>query len=225
MRFSNPGVRLVAAATIASVLLCPPMASQAAATGGDTAQRAVWTPKKQHFVFQGCTTYYSCDGLRDQVRKALLQLGVRKDLRVKEGACSGPGGGPEPFLNVDVEMNVLEPVHDADVDPPANVVPAHWKTVDLRLDRDPLWRAEDCELLEQIRHSFLPLFTTRDVDYHSNCVPHQVSPGGTWLHAEVLEADLKDDSKPLAAESSARVTHFVSTAGDCRQLPNLDCRH
>jgi hypothetical protein len=51
----------------------------------------------------------------------------------------------------------------------------------LRLDRDPLWLAEYCELVEQIKHSFLPLFTTRNVDYHSNCVAHQVSRGGTWL--------------------------------------------
>jgi len=200
MRFSNPRPGLTWATASAAILLCLSVETPAGAADDESAQHAVWTPKELHFVFQGFTTRYSCDGLQDKVRKALLDLGARKDLQVHAGACSSPGGGPEPFPNVDVKINVLEPVRDAHVDPHANAVPAHWKRVDLQLDRDPLWQAEDCELLEQIKHSFLPLFTTRNVEYHSSCVPHQVAPGGTWLRAEVLAADQKDDSKALAAQ-------------------------
>lgn len=95
-------------------------------------------------------------------------------------------------------MSVLQPLSSDAED--AKAVPAHWKAIDLRLDRDPLWQAEDCELLEQIKHTFLPLFATRDVDYHSSCVPHQVSPGGTWLRAEVLSADKDGVAKAAAAK-------------------------
>jgi hypothetical protein len=123
------------------------------------------------------------------VSEPLLQLGARKDLRVEEGACERPGGGPEPFPNVNVTMNVLGLGESRAADHGGEVVPAHWRMVDLRLDNDPLWQAEGCELLEQIKHTFLPLFATRKVDYHSECVPHQVAPGGTWLRAEVLVAD------------------------------------
>ena len=35
----------------------------------------------------------------------------------------------------------------------------------------------------------LPLFNARNVEYSSNCVPHQLSPGGTRLTAELLVAD------------------------------------
>jgi hypothetical protein len=166
------------------------------------AQRAVWTPKKLHFVYQGFTTHYSCEGLQDKVKKALLELGARKDLKVREGACSRPGGGPEPFPNVDVSMNVLEPESGSSADDKTKPVSAHWKMIDLKLDPDALSEAADCELLEQIKHSFLPLFATRNVDYHSTCVAHQVTPGGTWLRAEVLLPDppgaqvAKEGSRP-----------------------------
>jgi hypothetical protein len=76
-------------------------------------------------------------------------------------------------------------------------VPAHWKTVEVRLDRDPLTEAGDCELVEQIKQSLLPLFATRTIDYRSSCIPHQVQPSGTWLRAEVLIADRSD---PRVAE-------------------------
>jgi hypothetical protein len=35
----------------------------------------------------------------------------------------------------------------------------------------------------------LPLFTTRNVDLQNICVPHQLTPGGTRLTAEVLTPD------------------------------------
>lgn len=164
-------------------------AHMAIADEANSSQRATWIPKQVHFVYQGFTTHYSCEGLRDKVKKALLQFGARKDLKVEEGACERPGGGPEPFPNVNVKMYVLQPLESDKTD--ANAVPVHWRKVDLELDRDPLWQAEDCELLEQVHHTFLPLFTTRNVDYHSTCAAHQVFPGGTWLRADVLIADLK----------------------------------
>ena len=60
--------------------------------------------------------------------------------------------------------------------------------IDLQLDKDPLWQAEDCELLEQI-DILLALFATRNVDYHSSCVAGRVVPSGTSLRAEVLSAN------------------------------------
>ena len=67
------------------------------------AAKAVWTAKQVHFVYHGFTTHYSCEGLRDKVRKALLELGAAKDLKVREGACTRPSGGPEckPACNID----------------------------------------------------------------------------------------------------------------------------
>jgi hypothetical protein len=85
-------------------------------------------------------------------------------------------------------MQVLQPADDKSPD----AVGAHWQRVDLHLDRDPVWEASDCELLEQIKQKILPLFATRQVDFASNCVPHQAYLG-TRLAAELLFPDRKGD--------------------------------
>lgn len=157
-----------------------------------------WTPKEVRFVYQGFTTRYSCDGLRDKVRRALLQLGARPDLTVRQIACSSPAGEPDPFPGVTIKMQVLKPADERAM-LALQTVPARWKSVDLKLNRDALSEAGDCELIEQIRHSLLPLFATRNVEYSSTCVPHQLSPGGAHLRAEVLVSAAPPSAPPAAA--------------------------
>jgi hypothetical protein len=40
-----------------------------------------------------------------------------------------------------------------------------------------------------VKQQVLPLFTTRNVDLKSTCIPHQLTPGGTQLTADVLAPD------------------------------------
>ena len=182
---------VLAAATALAALAVPRtgVAQAAAQDAPATAtQPAVWTARELRFIYQGFTTHYSCNGLRDKVRQALLALGARPDLSVRESACASPAGRPDPFPGVNIKLQVLKP-WDGAAAADAPPVPAHWKSVDLKLNRDPLHEAGDCELLEQIKQTLLPLFTSRNVQYSSNCVPHQLSPGGTRLSAEVLVSD------------------------------------
>src|SRR6202165_980949 len=112
MRFSNPragsALRVVAAGAVAVLLTATGWAAAdeagAAATHGES---AVWTPKELTFAYQGFTTKYSCDGLRDKVRSILLKLGAREDLQVNASPCSSLGG-PDPFPGVRIKMNVLQ---------------------------------------------------------------------------------------------------------------------
>jgi hypothetical protein len=181
----------IGALALASVLSISP--TWAAAADGSAApadaQSAVWTPKQLHFLFQGFTAHYSCDGLEDKIRHVLKDLGARSDLEVHSTGCSSPLGRPDPFPAVNIKMSVLEPAPDNAT--ATNLVGAHWKRVDLHLERDPVWEAGDCELLEQIKQKILPLFATRNVDFASNCVPHQAMLG-TRLSADLLVADPKD---------------------------------
>jgi hypothetical protein len=158
----------------------------AAAAAPQAPQAAVWAPRETRFIFQGFTAHYSCDGLAYKVRKALLELGARPDLTVREVPCSTPFGRPGPFPGVTIRMQVLVPLDAKSAPPGAPPVPAHWKTVELGLDRDPVFAAGDCELMEQIKQHLLPLFTTRNVDYTSNCIPNQLTVGGTRLRTDVL---------------------------------------
>jgi hypothetical protein len=168
-------------ALVASVLSTPVWAA------GPESQPAVWTEKELHFVYTGFTTHYSCEGLRDQIRKILLELGARKeDLKVRESGCTRLSGGPEPFPGVEVKLHVLTPAAGPASQP---VVPAHWKPVDLLAHERGLDAAGQCELYEEVKHSIVPLFTVRNLEFASSCVPHQISPGSQRLVAEVLVPD------------------------------------
>lgn len=189
------------AAALAAAVLCASFPAWAAdpapANGAVNTESAVWMPKETRFTFMGFTTHYSCDGLRDKMRRVLLDFGARRDLSISEYGCTAADGRPDQFPGVSIKMNVLQPAGTGDAT--ATPVTAHWKTVTLRLDRDPVWEAGDCELVEQIKARILPLFATRNVQYMSNCVPHQLSPGGTSLSADFLLPDQKAQ-QPAAAK-------------------------
>jgi hypothetical protein len=176
------------AAAAATLLMSFPAGSALAdaPAASEPVEPSVWTPKQLRFVYSGFTTKYSCDGLREKMRSVLLKLGARKqDLDVNSSGCPGLSE-PTTFPTVDIKMNVLQP---APAPPPgANAPPAvaaHWQLVDLTQYHDPLRAAGDCELIEQIYQRILPLFTTRNAVFHSNCVPNQLQLG-TVLKAEVL---------------------------------------
>ena len=67
-------------------------------------------------------------------------------------------------------------------------VQAHWHTVVLAPSNTGFDEGGDCELIGQFKRSFLPLFATRDIRYHTTCIPHQVTLS-TYLSAEVLAPD------------------------------------
>jgi hypothetical protein len=165
---------------------------------------AVWTDKELTFVYQGFTTRYSCDGLRDKVRGVLLDLGAqRKDLKVMELGCSSPSGRPDPFPGVRVKLKVLQPTGSVDPKQTDQVpVAAHWQPLDLKLRDSFSNDSGECELVEQIRHSILPLFTTRNVDLKTSCIPHQASATRPSLKMEVLVAD--DAQHPAGEPQAAR---------------------
>jgi hypothetical protein len=173
--------RSAAAAAAAALLAAVPAWAAAAGT-----VPAAWVPKHVQFIYQGFTTHYSCDGLRDQIRSMLAKLGAR-DLQVREIACIRPDG-PSPFPGVNVKMRVLAPASSAEASQDKNAgaaVEAHWKNVVLMPENAGLESQGNCELIEQFKETFLPLFTTRNVRYESNCIPHQLTLG-THLSAEVL---------------------------------------
>ena len=195
MGYANAGAavpRMVAAGAVAVLLTVGVAAGEsgAPAAGGE----AVWTPRELLFIYHGFTTKYSCDALRDKVRNILLQLGAREDLTVTETPCAELGR-PDPFPGARIKMNVLQPAAGTSATAGTQSVPAHWKTVDLTPDRDAVRAAGDCELIEEVKQSILPLFTTRNVQYASNCVPNQLQIGATRLRAEVLVPDQKE-AKP-----------------------------
>jgi hypothetical protein len=184
-----------ALAAILGLLLC----AAAYADSSDGGQPAVWAQKEFQFTYLGFTTKYSCDGLDSKMRTILLELGARKqDLKISDWGCAARTGKPDPFPGVAVKMSVLVPAGSPSALAGAQTLPSHWKAVKLKLDSSSLSEAGECELVEQVKQKVLPLFTTRNVDLRDNCVPHQLTPGGTLLTAEVLAPDQTQPSTAAA---------------------------
>lgn len=171
---------------------CLCAAACAPALAADSPQQtAVWVQKEVNFRYVGFTTKYSCDGLQDRMRRILLKLGARDDLRLAGYGCIG-SNSPETTPGVRVVMHVLQPSSGA----PGQTVAAHWQTVDLLADRDLFDAARDCELIAQLDRDVLPLFSVRHVDYSAACHVHDPLVGGTHLKADVL---LSDSTRPVTA--------------------------
>jgi hypothetical protein len=174
---------------IAAVFLttAPAWAADDSADSGDHLF-AVWTDKELTYVYQGFTTKYSCDGLRDKMRGVLLDLGAeKKTLKVTELGCSSPFGRPDPFPGVKVKMRVLQPAafNTSDKD----LVAAHWQPVDLKLRDSFATDSGECELVEQIQQRVVPLFAARNVQLRTDCIPHQATATPPSLKMQVLAPD------------------------------------
>jgi len=191
--------RLIVPAALACLLGATAWAAENAPTAAGEPQSAVWTEKELTFVYQGFTTRYSCDGLRDKVRGVLLDLGAqKKGLKVMELGCSRPSG-PDPFPGVRVKMRVLQPAGSADAAKATDQTPvaAHWKPVDLKLRDSFTTDSGECELVEQIRHKIVPLFATRNVELRTTCIPHQATASRPVLKMDVLVPDsVKEQAAP-----------------------------
>lgn len=182
------GRRARLTAALAAACVCAAVGVPALAAADSPAQPASWVQKELNFRYVGFTTKYSCDGLQDRMRRLLLKLGARDDLRVTGYGCISPQTTP----GVRIVMHVLQPASA----PAGQAVAAHWQTVDLLADRDLFDAARDCELIAQLDRDVLPLFAPRHVDYSAACHVNDPLVGGTRLKADVL---VSDSARPVTA--------------------------
>lgn len=167
---------------------------------------AHWVERKLDYTYMGFTTKYSCDGLRDNVRDVLLALGARrKDLEIHSTGCTRLNGAPEPFPGVTAHFWVLVPVTPDDIGKVGETAahPTQWHTVNfVRMQRFRFDQGQ-CELLDQMKDKVLPLFTSRNLLYHSSCVPHQISVGDTQFTVDVLTPAPASGPKATAGTPTA----------------------
>lgn len=173
---------LLRSAVGTAMLLCVGQA-QLAVADVSGAEPGVWTAKKVELLYKGITSRYTCDGLRDRLRKVVLELGAR-EVRVRVWGCI-KAHAPERSPGVSIWMSVLQPARGGTKQP----VPAHWENVDLLARRDVVDASADCELIQQIKREILPLFASRNVVYAATCQGRGLLVGATGLSADVLVPD------------------------------------
>jgi hypothetical protein len=197
--FMSTGRKLAAflVGSLPSLLL--PIASSAnvadAAAPG-AAEQGVWQKHEYNFAYMGFTTTYSCDGLADKVKLLLIAAGARQDAKSRAGACASGFGRPDKFARASLTFYTLAPIASGAA-PDGKPVDAVWRPVSIAYRSPRELTTGDCELVEQFRNNVLPMFTTRNVDNHTSCVPHQESGSNISLRFESLAAVPKDPAAPI----------------------------
>ena len=188
--------RILTSAAMAGLLALPALPVLSAAddtSAGAPVVAGTWEHHQARFSYFGITTLYSCDGLEDNTRALLLHLGARKeDAKVNARGC--PRGSSVPGRNaiVDVDFYSLSPSADANA---ANTVRAQWTPVEVTPTNPHFMGRGDCELVDELKDLISKNFSLRDLNYRTDCVPHQVILDGFSVKAQAL--------KPLPAAVAA----------------------
>lgn len=134
----------------------------------------VWQKHQYAFAAMGFTSTYSCDGLAEKLKRLLIASGARKDAKTTSGACPRGFGRPDKFARADLAFYTLAPdtagtARDA---PPIN---GAWTPITIAARAPRELGVGDCELVEQFVANVLPLFSARNIEDKTTCVPHQNS--------------------------------------------------
>jgi hypothetical protein len=179
-------------------LICAVLASSAAFADDPSSHEAgAWQKHEYSFQFMGFTTTYSCDGLADKLKTLLIASGARPDATVRAGACASGFGRPDKFARADLTFYTLAPAGSVTSD--SKPVDGTWIPVTIASQRPRELAAGDCELVEQFRSSVLGMFTTRNVESRTTCVPHQLSGSSIDLKFQSFAAPPKASHPKHAA--------------------------
>jgi len=173
---------------IVSILLCAMLAT-VPAFADDT---GVWQKHQYSFAFMGFTTTYSCDGLADKLKSLLVAAGARPDVKATPGACASGFGRPDKLARADLTFYTLSPPTGDPAD--GTPVNGRWLPVEMQPRKPRELATGDCELVEQFRSNLLPMFTTRNIENHTTCVPHQESGSVIALKFEAFSGVPKTHS-------------------------------
>jgi hypothetical protein len=183
----------------------------AAATGptptmpppASTATAATWTQHSLTFAYQGMTTQYSCEGLKQKMGALLRYFGARPEsIRLRTYGCAGGPYRPSPAINLAMDFETLAP---SPADGATDAVRGGWIERDLfgktRISRQApssIGRG-DCELVEKFVASVLPSFTHEIVRNLTRCIPHELNGTMPNLRVRVLapETDRSSAVRPF----------------------------
>lgn len=177
MNTYRTGILATLTALGALALALPSAAADEGAVG-------TWQKHQYTLHYMGFTTTYSCDGLEEKMRELLLWAGARSDAKSSAFGCDRGFGMPSKFASAEITFYTLATAPAGSADG----VAATWRKVQWAPHRPQQLADGDCELVEQFRDQVLPMFTTRDVNNHTHCVPNELNPGDLDLGFEVLVA-------------------------------------
>lgn len=160
----------------------------AASAGAPPPVAAVWKVRHVNFVYRGRTARYSCEGLREKLRAMLLDLGVRRDLKMVSRGCGDAGHAPVGGASLGLDLTFSAPAL-ANAPPPRGAtagIDARFETFTITSDAFRNMGVGDCELVSAFTQQILPKLATRAVRHDIACDPHRESGNRFWVRGEVL---------------------------------------
>ena len=184
MQRSKPLSASIVAAMVALAGICSGAGSSAAtaAEPGGQVVSGAWQHHHVNFSYYGITALYSCDGLENNIRSLLLHLGARKDAKVSARGCPNGPSVPGKVAIVDVDFYTLSPSSDGN-----DTVQAQWMPVLVSPTHPYFMSHGDCELIDEMKDLISKNFSLREVDYRTDCVPHQVNIDDFSIKAQALK--------------------------------------
>ena len=157
---------------------------------------ARWEAHQVKFHYAGFTSHYTCGGIKLAVRRLLLAVGARDDLKIQV-SCGGPDSEVQPSNRLTLGFSV--PVAAGDDAAPGETFPAEWRKVKVRRGEPKFVEWGDCELVEQFRDQVIvPIFHPQDLADSTVCTPKQVNIGSPNLSMTLLMP--VKDTPSVAAE-------------------------
>ena len=142
-----------------------------------------WQHHHASFSYYGITSLYSCDALESNVRSLLEYLGARKGATVSANGCSRGPSVPTRNALIEVDFYALAPATDSQ-----DAVQAQWAPAVVNSTHPYFMGRGDCELIEQMKDLITKNFSLRDLNYRTDCTPHEITLDGFSIKAQVLKA-------------------------------------
>jgi hypothetical protein len=127
-----------------------------------------WEHREAKFAYVGYTTLYVCDALEDQVRRLLVYFGARPDAKV---LATCPRGPTVPTQDAVVTTDFYVPVTG---DGAGGTATGQWTPLKIDARRPSFMGRGDCELMQGMKDLLTKNFSLRDLDYRTNCFPHDL---------------------------------------------------
>jgi hypothetical protein len=173
------------------LLLAVPLAAAAAEAGEggfDAEAVGAWQHHRGEFYYYGYTSHYTCNGLEGKVRAILIHLGARQDLHVTASGCARGPNDISRSATVYADFYSLAPTSEPGG---KDAVKGRWIAVEVT-PRHPSFMGDgDCELVERMQDLIAKGFSLRDLNYRTECVPHDINTNAFGIRAQALKAAAK----------------------------------
>lgn len=136
----------------------------------DDVVTAKWQAYQIRFNYSGFTTNYTCDGIEYKVKRLLLALGARDDVRV-EASCTSFLRETQRFHKLLLAFAL--PVEADESDITEETFAAKWERVQLRRNRPRELEPGDCELVEQFNRQVLRKINAKEIVDKNRCIPNR----------------------------------------------------